>query len=89
MLLENVRLALIALKANKLRTFLTMLGIIIGLASMVMIMTIGNAMNNMVNSQMGDMGANNLYLYVTAKTVDELKRLSLPAGVDISIKIGN
>jgi small subunit ribosomal protein S10 len=24
----------------------------------------------------------------TAKTVDELKRLSLPAGVDISIKIG-
>ena len=25
----------------------------------------------------------------TAKTVDELKRLSLPAGVDISIKIGN
>lgn len=25
----------------------------------------------------------------TAKTVDELKKLSLPAGVDISIKIGN
>ncbi len=71
MLLENIRLALIALKANKLRTFLTMLGIIIGLASMVMIMTIGNAMNNMVNSQIGDMGANNLYLYVTVKATDE------------------
>lgn len=71
MLRENIRLALIALKANKLRTFLTMLGIIIGLASMVMIMTIGNAMNNMVNSQMGDIGANNLYLYTTVKTVDE------------------
>ena len=25
----------------------------------------------------------------TAKTVDELKKLNLPAGVDISIKIGN
>jgi DNA-binding FrmR family transcriptional regulator len=70
MLLENIRLAIIALKANKLRTFLTMLGIIIGLTSVVMIMTIGNAMNNMVNTQMGDMGANNFYLFVNMRSTD-------------------
>ncbi|MBP5265694.1 MAG: ABC transporter permease [Lachnospiraceae bacterium] len=70
MLLENIRLAILALKANKLRTFLTMLGIIIGLASVVMIMTIGNAMNNMVNSQIGDIGANNFYLFVNMRSVD-------------------
>ena len=70
MLLENIRLAILALKANKLRTFLTMLGIIIGLTSVVMIMTIGNAMNNMVNTQMGDMGANNFYLFVNMRSTD-------------------
>lgn len=70
MLLENIRLALTALKANRLRTFLTMLGIIIGLASMVMIMSIGNAMNNYVNNQMGSLGANNMYLYVYIRDVD-------------------
>ena len=70
MLLENFKLAILALKANKLRTFLTMLGIIIGLMSMVIIMTIGNAMNNMVNSQMGDIGANNFYLYVYIRDTD-------------------
>ena len=70
MLLENFKLAILALKANKLRTFLTMLGIIIGLMSMVIIMTIGNSMNNMVNTQMGDLGANNFYLYVYIRPTD-------------------
>lgn len=71
MLLENVRLAIMALKANKLRTFLTMLGIIIGLASMVIIMTLGSAMNNYVSDQLGEFGANNFYIYLTMKQYDE------------------
>ncbi len=67
MLRENIRLALSALKANKLRTFLTMLGIIIGLQSVVMIMTIGSVMNNKVMDSMSGMGASNISFYVSLK----------------------
>ena len=38
MLIENIKLAFSSLAANKLRTFLTMLGIIIGIASVIAIM---------------------------------------------------
>ncbi len=41
--LENFKLALSSLKANKMRAFLTMLGIIIGISSVITIMTLGEA----------------------------------------------
>ena len=45
MFLENIRLAFTSLKANRSRTFLTMLGIIIGIASVIAIMTVGNSLS--------------------------------------------
>lgn len=60
LLKENILLALAGLKANKMRSFLTMLGIIIGIASVIAIMTVGDAVNNSVTSSMGDIGANNI-----------------------------
>ncbi|MCR5526937.1 MAG: ABC transporter permease [Lachnospiraceae bacterium] len=71
MFLENVRLAITALKSNKVRTFLTMLGIIIGLASVIAIMSVGSAMNNKIKSEVGEMGANNISVYLTQKANDE------------------
>ena len=44
--LENVRLALSALKANKLRSILTILGIIIGICAVITITTIGNSLKD-------------------------------------------
>ena len=67
MFLENVRLALTALKSNKIRTFLTMLGIIIGLAAVIAIMSVGSAMNNKIKNEVGEMGANNISVYLTQK----------------------
>ena len=40
---ENVLVALAGLKANIMRSLLTMLGIIIGIASVIAIMTVGNS----------------------------------------------
>ena len=71
MLLENVKLAISGLLANKMRTFLTMLGIIIGIASVIAIMTVGDAMNNSVMGQMGDMGVNNISVYVMQRMTDD------------------
>ena len=42
MIYENIRLALFSLKANKMRALLTMLGIIIGIGSVIAIMTVGD-----------------------------------------------
>lgn len=42
-LLENIKLSISSLLANKLRSILTMLGIIIGIASVITIVTIGDS----------------------------------------------
>lgn len=62
---ENALLALSGLRANKMRTILTMLGIIIGISSVITIVTIGNSVNKGVAKSMSDMGANKIELYVS------------------------
>lgn len=60
MFIENIRLAVTSLLANKSRALLTMLGIIIGIASVIAIMTVGNSLTGSVSSSMQSMGANNI-----------------------------
>ena len=43
-LLDNIRMALASLWANKMRAILTMLGIIIGIAAVIAIMTLGSSL---------------------------------------------
>lgn len=64
---ENARLAWSGLLANKMRSLLTMLGIIIGIASVIAILTVGDGMTNSVYSSMGSLGANNIEVYVWLK----------------------
>lgn len=68
---ENIRLALSSLKANKMRALLTMLGIIIGIASVIAIMTVGNSMTTTVTDSMSAMGANNVTVGLQQKTSEE------------------
>ncbi len=65
---ENILVALAGLKANIMRSLLTMLGIIIGIASVIAIMTVGSSITLIVNSTMQELGANNLEMGVTTKT---------------------
>lgn len=68
---ENILVALAGLKANIMRSLLTMLGIIIGIASVIAIMTVGNSITLIVNSTMQDLGANNLEMGVMQKSTDQ------------------
>lgn len=61
---ENLRLALFSLKSNKMRALLTMLGIIIGIASVIAIMTIGTSLSDALEKQMATLGANNVNVNV-------------------------
>ncbi|MBP5298897.1 MAG: ABC transporter permease, partial [Lachnospiraceae bacterium] len=60
LIMENIRLALMSLKANKMRALLTMLGIIIGISSVIGIMTVGDSLTEKVNSSLGGMGLSTL-----------------------------
>lgn len=57
---ENVLLALAGLKANKMRAFLTMLGIIIGISSVIMITTLGSIVSAGFVSTVSELGVSNL-----------------------------
>jgi putative ABC transport system permease protein len=60
---ESVKIALSSLRANKLRTILTMLGIIIGVASVVALMAIGNGAQVAITSQISSIGSNLLTVF--------------------------
>ncbi len=65
--MENIRMAFEGIKANKMRALLTMLGIIIGVASVIAILTAGDGMTSSVTGQMSSMGTANITVYVTQK----------------------
>ena len=69
-LLENIKLALEGLRANKMRALLTMLGIIIGIASVIAITSLGDAMSKTLNETLSNVGGRNIQLYVMPKDVD-------------------
>jgi putative ABC transport system permease protein len=59
---DNVRGALRALRANKLRSMLTMLGIIIGVSAVISLLSIGQGVENFINSQFNALGTNLLFV---------------------------
>ncbi|MBQ9967521.1 MAG: ABC transporter permease [Oscillospiraceae bacterium] len=72
--MENIRMALSSLKANRSRALLTMLGIIIGIAAVIAIMTVGDSVTGTVASSMQSMGVNNVNVMVQAREYEEEKR---------------
>ena len=56
--IENIRVALRALAANKLRSSLTMLGIIIGVAAVVALMAVGAGATSDITSSIEGLGTN-------------------------------
>lgn len=61
-LVEQIRLALRALSVNKLRSALTMLGIIIGVGAVITLLSVGAGVQNLVTSQLQSIGTNLLFV---------------------------
>jgi putative ABC transport system permease protein len=59
---ETVAMALTTLKANRLRSLLTMLGIVIGNASVITLVGIGKGAQNLAEGQLNTLGANVLFV---------------------------
>lgn len=60
---EAFRMALLAMAAHRMRTFLTMLGIIIGIASVVSVVALGNGAQSKVMAQISDLGTNTIDIF--------------------------
>lgn len=71
LIIENILLALSSLLANKMRALLTMLGIIIGIGSVIAIMSVGNSISNSVTSSMEGMGSNNITVGLQQKSTEQ------------------
>lgn len=71
---QAFKLALKSLTGNKMRAFLTMLGIIIGVAAVIILIALVNGMTSSVTSKFESMGTNNISVSITgrgsSRTVD-------------------
>ncbi|HZL04910.1 MAG TPA: ABC transporter permease, partial [Coriobacteriia bacterium] len=61
-LAESFRIALRALAANKARSLLTMLGVIIGVAAVILLVAIGNGVQDEITGQIEGLGSNLLFV---------------------------
>ncbi|GAB7027911.1 ABC transporter permease [Geotalea toluenoxydans] len=64
---QSFKIALRALRVNKMRSFLTMLGIIIGIASVIAMVAIGTGAQKKISEQIASMGSN-LILIIPGST---------------------
>ena len=60
---QNLRMSLRALAANKLRSFLTMLGIIIGVAAVITLISVGQGVEHFIAEQFQGLGNNLLFVF--------------------------
>ena len=58
MIFETLRIAINSLKTNKLRTLLSMLGIIIGVGAVIAIVSIGSGAREQITARISDLGSN-------------------------------
>ncbi len=60
---EYIKIALMNIKSNKGRSILTMLGIIIGISSVIMIISVGNGIRGDINNELNAIAGGQIYLY--------------------------
>jgi putative ABC transport system permease protein len=82
--LENVKMALSSIISNKMRSFLTMLGIIIGISSVIAIVSLGQGGQNTITSEFEKIGSSSVTIsvrtsqaeqsdYITFEDVEQIK----------------
>ena len=64
MLIENMQMAFSSIRANKMRSILTMLGIIIGIGSVISIVSIGDTMRGLFADLYKNVGLTQAYVSI-------------------------
>ena len=94
-LYEYIKMAVHNIMANMGRSFLTMLGIIIGIASVIAIVSVGEGTKNQMNSEIDDIGGGQIAIsvsdeaqtdeeWITADDVEAIRAVDGIEGVNVS-----
>lgn len=94
-LFEYIKMAVQNIRANKGRSLLTMLGIIIGIASVIAIVSIGEGTKNQMNSEIDGIGGGQIAVsvsndaiteseFITAEDVQAVREIDTVEGVNVS-----
>jgi len=86
---ENIRLAISALVDHKIRSFLTMLGIIFGVASVIAMLSIGEGAKREAIAKYQDLGVNNIIIREKKLSDSELEEVRAKFSQGLSIKDAN
>ncbi len=101
---QAIKLAMAGIVANKLRSFLTMLGVIIGVAAVIVLVALGQGASNSVTGQIQGLGSNLVSVSIrgnessVSMTYEEVMGWKTRAGIqeiapvnngDVSVKYGN
>ena len=70
---ESMKMAIRSIKTNKVRAFLTMLGIIIGVSSVIVLVSIGQGSSKSVQEEINSLGTNLLTLSITDTDTDTVE----------------
>ena len=89
-LYEYIKMEVHNIMANKGRSFLTMLGIIIGIASVIAIVSVGEGTKNQMNSEIDDIGGGQIAISVSDEaqtdeewiTVDDVEAIRAVDGIE-------
>lgn len=84
---ESFKIAVKAIKANWMRSLLTMLGIIIGISSVIMIMGAGDGAKNYIVSMIEEMGSNAVMISVDMTNAGESDYITLDDVAQIKEKV--
>jgi putative ABC transport system permease protein len=95
-LIESFTTALDSIAANKMRAVLTMLGVIIGVASVIALMAIGNGFSENITSEINSIGTNLISISTDydnsggypALSLDDVDALSDPSNVPAALAVG-
>ncbi|MCL4424802.1 MAG: ABC transporter permease, partial [Firmicutes bacterium] len=77
--LESLRMAWLALVGNKLRSLLTMLGVIIGVAAVITLVAVGQGASAQVSQQIQNLGSNLIMVVPTSRAA----KLTIQDSVDL------
>lgn len=81
--LEYVKMALMNIKSNKGRSILTMLGIIIGISSVIMVLSIGNGVSSSVTDGLNSIAGGQLYFSAYSDTENNTTDVSVEFTQDV------
>lgn len=83
---DSIRISFITLRTNKMRSALTILGIVIGVGSVIIMMSLGSGAQNLIVGQIASMGSNNIYIEpgspagsMSQQVIDQLGKVNLKA----------